>query len=129
MSEDEIQAAVLFYLRGNSPASTRAVRAAVKARGVLIDAALRSLLSARRVTRTDEGWYRLYADGTRYGHDAYRVRPSGVQASYFKAVDKVAAGIVAEFDVDPSQAGWLAREWLREALPKRQRQRLTRGST
>lgn len=53
-----------------------------------------------------------------------RSKPSGVQASYFKAVDKVSAGVIAEFDVDAVFARWLAGRWLREALPEKQRARM-----
>lgn len=133
MSDDEIRAAVLSHLRRSSPSSTRAVRAAVKARAGSVDEALRALLSKNRVVATPEGWYRLYADGTRYGHETCRVRPGGLQVSYWKAVDAVAASL---FEAqapghDAASAAAInstlrreAAEILRPALSNRQRARL-----
>lgn len=121
MSDDKVRALVVKFLRGNSPAGTREVRAAIPARAVAVDRALRALLSDGRVVRTDEGWCGVRSDGTRRGH---AVRCSGAQVSYHKATDAVQALLAGEFDTDPDLARWLAHMTLLEILPARQRARL-----
>lgn len=128
MSDDEIRKEVLRFLRGNSPSSTREVRAAVTARGARVDEAIRALLSEGRVMWTDSGWTALRSDGTRYGHATGRRRsPSGAQISYFKAIDALAEYFTLGRDWDPDFARHKARDILRPALPEKQRARLDRS--
>lgn len=124
MSDDEIRKAVLWYLRGNSPSSTRAVRDAITARASRVDEALRALLTEHRVIWTGEAWHALRHDGTRYGHATNRDhRPSGAQLSYLKALRVLAAHFESE-GMHPPYAREKARVVLRPALPDKQRARL-----
>lgn len=127
MSDDEIRKQVLRFLRGNSPSSTREVRAAVTARGARVDEAIRGLLGEGRVMWTDSGWTALRSDGTRYGHaTSTRRSPSGAQISYFKALKALAAHF-EEAGIDWFEARSLARDILRPALPEKQRERLDKS--
>lgn len=123
MSDDEIRKQVLKFLRGNSPASSREVRAGVTARAARVDEALRALLSEHRVNRTNDAWSALRSDGTRWGHDAGRVRPSGFQVSYRKAVG-AAAEMLVGMGHTPYRAGCLAERYMAGVLPEKQRARM-----
>jgi predicted transcriptional regulator len=113
MSDDEIRKQTLKFLRGNSPATTREVRAGVTARAARVDEALRALLTEGLVDRADYSWYALRSDGTRYGHDMGRSRPSGVQAS----VPKLRRELLSRMP----DATELIEAALEAATPERQR--------
>jgi hypothetical protein len=123
MSDDEIRKQALKFLRGHSPCSTREVRAGVTARASRVDRALRALLSENRAVWTDTEWYALRSDGTRYGHETCKSKPSGRQVSYLKAV-RVVERVLVECGHPRSEATQLlAERWMRDALPEKQRTR------
>jgi hypothetical protein len=126
MSDDEIRKQVLKFLRSNSPASSREVRAGVTARAARVDEALRALLSEHRVDRMDDAWWALRRDGTRYGHDAGRVHPGGLQLPFRTTADVFAVWLL----VPPKPArSWdeaqvRAEGMLSELLSEKQRARM-----
>lgn len=109
---------------GDTPLSTRAMRACVRARGRHVDQALCALESESLAVRTPDGWVPGSMARTRLGHaNGRRVRPSGAQVSYRKAVELVAANLAVWLPtyVDPKEE---AEQILRGALSDRQRARL-----
>jgi len=123
LRQEIVRKQVTKFLRGNSPASTREVRGAVPARAALVDRALRALLSESKVIRTDSGWVGLRSDGTRWGHETPRVRASGRQVSYRKAVDVAVEMLIAAGHPREEKTRVLAEQWMRDALPEKQRAR------